>query len=88
LEECREHSDTPTQLEHGSRGVLVGCFAAEAQVAVAGLLLALVCVAILGALRVLQSSSDNTMSAWRLVFLFANAFFCVTLACALYARGR
>jgi len=54
----------------------------------AGLLLALVCVAILGALRVLQSFSSNTISAWRLVLLFANVFFCVTLACTLYARGR
>ena len=55
---------------------------------VAGLSLALVCVAILGVLRVLQSFSSNTISAWRLVLLFANAFFCVTLASALYARGR
>jgi hypothetical protein len=55
---------------------------------VAGLSLALVCVAILGALRVLQSFNSNTISAWRLVLLFANAFFCVALACALYARGR
>ena len=55
---------------------------------VVGLSLALVCVAILGALRVLQSFSSNTISAWRLVLLFANAFFCVTLACALYARGQ
>ena len=53
---------------------------------VAGLSLALVCVAILGALRVLQSFSSNTISAWRLVLLLANAFFCVTLACALYGR--
>jgi hypothetical protein len=55
---------------------------------VAGLSLALVCVAILGVLRAFQSFSSNTISAWRLVLLFANAFFCVTLACALYARGR
>ena len=55
---------------------------------VAGLSLALVCVAILGALRVLQSFSSNTISAWRLVWLFANVFFCVTLAYTLYARGR
>src|SRR6516225_11737693 len=33
MEECREHSDTPTQLEHGPRRVLVGCLAAEAKVA-------------------------------------------------------
>ena len=33
MEECREHSDTPTQLEHGPRRLLVGCLAAEAQVA-------------------------------------------------------
>ena len=55
---------------------------------VAGLSLALVSVAILGALRVLQSFNSNTVSAWRLALLFASAFFCVTLACALYARGR
>jgi hypothetical protein len=55
---------------------------------VAGLSLALVCVTILGALRVLQSFTSNTISAWRLVLLVASAFFCVTLACALYARGR
>ena len=36
---------------------------------VAGLSLALVCVTILGALRVLQSFSGNTISAWRLVLL-------------------
>jgi hypothetical protein len=55
---------------------------------VTGLSLALICVALLGALRVLQNFSSNTISAWRLVLLFANAFFCVTLACALHARGR
>lgn len=55
---------------------------------VAGLSLALVCVATLGVLRVLQSFSSDTISAWRFVLLFANAFFCVTLASALYARGR
>ena len=55
---------------------------------VAGLSLSLICVALLGALRVLRSFDSNTISAWRLVLLFANAFFCVTLASALYARGR
>ncbi|MBV9433001.1 MAG: hypothetical protein JO137_14365 [Hyphomicrobiales bacterium] len=55
---------------------------------VAGLSLALVCVAILGVLRVFESFSSNTISAWRLVLLIANAFFCVALGSALYARGR
>ena len=55
---------------------------------VAGLSLSLICVALLGALRVLRSFDSNTISAWRLALLFANAFFCVTLACALHARGR
>jgi hypothetical protein len=55
---------------------------------IAGLSLALVGVAIFGALRLLLSFSGNTISAWRLVLLFGNAFFCVTIACSLYARGR
>ena len=50
--------------------------------------LALIGVGILGALRLLHNFSGSTISAWRLVLLFGNAFFCVTIACALYARGR
>jgi hypothetical protein len=53
---------------------------------VAGLSLVLVCFTILGALRALHSFSSNAISAWRLVLLVASAFFCVTLACALYGR--
>jgi hypothetical protein len=55
---------------------------------IAGLPLSLICVALLGALRVLRNFDSNTVSAWRLVLLFASAFFCVALACALHARGR
>jgi hypothetical protein len=45
---------------------------------VTGVSLALICVALLGALRVLHSFNSDTISAWRLVMLFANALFCVT----------
>ena len=55
---------------------------------IAGLLLTLIGVAILGALRLLHSFSGNPISAWRLALLFGNAFFCVIVTCSLYARGR
>jgi hypothetical protein len=55
---------------------------------VAGLLLTFLCVAILGAPALLQSLSGYSISTWRLVLFFANAFFCGCTACTLYARGR
>ena len=55
---------------------------------VTGLTLVLICAATLGAVRLFHNFGGTTISAWRLVLLFANAFFCVSIACALYARGR
>jgi hypothetical protein len=52
------------------------------------LLLALACLAIPAVPRLLQSLGGTALSPWRLVLLFADAFFCVGVACALYARGR
>ena len=50
--------------------------------------LGLVGIAILGVIRLFQCLNDGTISAWRLALLFANAFFCVMVICALYGRGR
>ncbi|SDR58449.1 hypothetical protein SAMN05519103_06124 [Rhizobiales bacterium GAS113] len=55
---------------------------------IAGLSLALVGVALLGVLRLFQSLNDGTINTWRLVMLFANAFSCIIVVCALCARGR
>jgi hypothetical protein len=51
-------------------------------------ILGLFCIAILGVLRLFLSLNDGTISTWRLAVLFANIFGCVTVICALYARGR
>ncbi|SDR50738.1 hypothetical protein SAMN05444161_4908 [Rhizobiales bacterium GAS191] len=55
---------------------------------ICGVALGLFCIAILGVIRLFQSLNDGSVSAWRLAFLFANIFGCVTVICALYARGR
>jgi hypothetical protein len=52
------------------------------------LVLVTVCVVSMAVLRLLQSLNDGTIDTWRLVLLFANAFGCATVFCALYARGR
>jgi hypothetical protein len=49
--------------------------------------LMLVFVLIIGVVRLFHSLNDGTISAWRLLVLFANIFGCVTLVCALYSRG-
>jgi hypothetical protein len=51
-------------------------------------ILGLFCIAFLGVLRLFQSLNDGTISTWRLAVLFANIFGCVTVICAIYARGR
>jgi hypothetical protein len=51
-------------------------------------ILGLFCIAVLGVLRLFLSLNDGTISTWRLAVLFANIFGCVTVICALYARGR
>jgi hypothetical protein len=51
-------------------------------------ILGLFCIAVLGVLRLFQSLNDGTISTLRLAVLFANNFGCVTVICALYARGR
>ncbi|MFI4994859.1 MAG: hypothetical protein ACHQAQ_03630 [Hyphomicrobiales bacterium] len=49
--------------------------------------LMLALVLIIGVVRLFHSLNDGTISAWRLLVLFANIFGCVTLVCALYSRG-
>ena len=45
-------------------------------------------VLVIGIVRLFHSLNDGTISAWRLLLLFANIFGCVTVVCALYGRGR
>jgi hypothetical protein len=48
----------------------------------------LACVAVIGAVRLLQSVNDGTISIWRLMLLFAHVCACVMVVSALYNRGR
>jgi len=48
----------------------------------------LVAVLIIGVVRFFHSLNDGTISAWRLVALFAQAFGCIMIVCARCGRGR
>jgi hypothetical protein len=45
-------------------------------------------VVVVGIVRFFQSLSDDSISAWRLLVLFAHILGCVMIVTALYNRGR
>jgi len=76
------------ELHIGCAGSWLDAYHLKGKLLVVGLSIALICVVVLGVLRMFQDLIGNTISPWRLVLFLGNALLCVSIACALYARGR
>jgi hypothetical protein len=51
-------------------------------------LLVPICAATAGVLLLFPSIEYDTIDPWRFILLLADAFSCVTVVCAIHARGR